>query len=369
MHTQHHGLGSGLAAASLLTNWKTRSISAENPTGAPGAGGREGNHLGVGRKGRPYIALVEGETKTIAEIEGAGIIQSMWITIPDRTGAGEYVLRDVVLRMYWDGAEQPSVEVPIGDFFCNGFGARCNINSLPIVVNPTGGFNCYLAMPFRSSARITVENQHPGEIPLFFYQINYQLVDELPAEAAYFHAQWRREKITTPARDYVILDGVRGRGRYIGTYLAWTALERYWWGEGEVKFYIDGDSEYPTICGTGAEDYFGGAWCFYEKKDGKLHEATYSTPYLGYPFNSRSDTTRPELFADDAMPMHGLYRWHLPDPVCFEEDLRVTVQQIGHNGRELFERSDDLSSVAYWYQDKPQAVFPAFPDVLARRPR
>lgn len=369
MNRQLNTFGNGLSSAALLSNGRSRSISAENPTGAKGQGGQAANHLGVGRKGRPYIQLQQGETATIADIKGPGIIQSIWITCPTATEAGEFVFRDLVLRMYWDGAEQPSVEVPIGDFFCNGFGVRCNVNSLPIVVNPTGGMNCYFAMPFHQSAVITVENQHPGQIPLFFYQINYMLVDELPQEAAYFHAQWRREKLTTPQQDYIILDGVQGKGQYIGTYLAWTALERYWWGEGEIKFYMDGDAQWPTICGTGTEDYFGGAWCFYETRDGKLHETTYSTPYLGYPFFSKTDTTRPRHFSDDAMPMHGLYRWHLPDPICFDQDIRVEIQQIGHNGRELFERSDDICSVAYWYQDKPQARFPQLLEVDQRRPR
>ncbi|WGU95835.1 DUF2961 domain-containing protein [Paenibacillus dendritiformis] len=363
------GLAYHLPGAALLTNGLSRSISAENPTGAKGQGGRAANQLGVGRKGSPFIKLKQGEMATIAEIEGPGVIQSMWFTIPDRTGAGDYVLRDLVLRMYWDGSDQPSVEVPFGDFFCNGFGVRCNVNSLPIAVNPTGGMNCYFPMPFRSAAVITVENQHPGDIPLFYYQINYMLVGELPEEAAYFHAQWRRESITAPQRDFIILDGIRGKGHYIGTYLAWASLERYWWGEGEIKFYLDGDEEWPTICGTGTEDYFGGAWCFYEQRDGKMHETTYSTPFLGYPFYSKSDTTRPGQFPEDAVPMHGLYRWHLPDPICFAQDIRVEIQQIGHNGRELFERSDDISSVAYWYQDRPQSAFPALPAAERRRPR
>ncbi|MDQ0885984.1 hypothetical protein QFZ81_001072 [Paenibacillus sp. V4I9] len=139
--------------------------------------------------------------------------------------------------------------------------------------------------------------------------------------------------------------------------MAWAALERYWWGEGEIKFYLDGDEEWPTLCGTGTEDYFGGAWCFYEKENGIPVEVSYSTPYLGYPYYSKSDTTLKEKFGEDSVPMHGLYRWHLPDPIHFESDLRVTIQQIG------------LSSVAYWYQMEPHADFPILLPVHRRWPR
>jgi hypothetical protein len=308
MHNQ--GLGWGLHAAPLLTNGQTRWITAENPTGEKGKGGQEASNLGVGRKGRPCITLPQGETVTLADIEGTGVIQHIWITCTDRTDKGYFVFRDLVLRMYWDNEATPSVEVPLGDFFCNGFGARAKVNSMAIAVNPTGGMNCYFPLPFRKSAKITIENQHAADIHGFFYQFHYNLVDELPAETAYFHAQWRRENITTEARDYVILDGVKGKGNYIGTYMAWAALERYWWGEGEIKFYLDGDEQWPTLCGTGTEDYFGGAWCFYEKVDGKIQETPYNTPFLGYPYYSKTDTTRADVFGEDSVPMHGLYRWH-----------------------------------------------------------
>jgi hypothetical protein len=225
-------------------------------------------------------------------------------------------------------------------------------------------------MPFRKGAKITVENQHAVDIPGFFYTINYTLVDQLPEEAGYFHAQWRRENITNEAVDFTILDGVKGRGQYVGTYMAWAALERYWWGEGEIKFYIDGDIQWPTICGTGTEDYFGGAWCFYEKNEkGIPEERIYNTPFLGYPFNSKIETTRSDIFGEDSVPMHGLYRFHLMDPIRFEEELRVSIQQIGHNSRELFERTDDVSSVAYWYQTLPHAVFPPLLPANRRWPR
>lgn len=201
--------------------------------------------------------MAPGATVTLAEISGPGIIEHIWITVTDHTEADTFVLRDLVLRMYWDDETEPSVESPLGDFFCNGFGRGCTVNSQPIVVNPTRGFNCYFPMPFRSKARIEIENQHEASIPAFFYQIDYCLHDELPEDTAYFHAQWKRQRITDKAEDYIILDNVKGRGQYVGTYMALTTLERYWWGEGEIKMYIDGDKEYPTICGTGTEDYFG----------------------------------------------------------------------------------------------------------------
>ena len=224
------------------------------------------------------------------------------------------------------------------------------------LVNPTGGMNCFFPIPFRKGARITIENQHSQDIKGFFFQINYTLTESIPEETAYFHACWKRENPTIKKKDYTILSGVKGRGQYVGTYLAWTVLERYWWGEGEIKFYIDGDEKWPTLCGTGTEDYVGGAWCFYEEKEGKRMETTYSTPYLGYPFKSNS--VKSEIHGENTVPMRGLYRWHLLDPVRFEEDLRVTIQQIGHNGRELLERSDDIASVAYWYQNEPHQKFP-----------
>lgn len=352
-----HGLNLGLSTIPLITNAKTRSISPENPEGLPGNGGRTASVLGVARKGRPCIEIPQGERATIADIQGAGIIQSIWITVPDRTDHGYFILRDLVVRMYWDDEETPSVECPLGDFFCNGFGTRAVVNSLPIVVNPTGGMNCYFPMPFRKAAKITIENEHAVNVGGIFYQINYTLVDELPPETGYFHAQWRRDKAAL-GQDYVILDGVQGKGHFVGTYMAWASLGRYWWGEGEVKFYMDEDEEWPTVCGTGTEDYFGGAWCFYETKDNLITETTYSTPYLGYPFYSKTDHTRRDHFGEDAVPMHGMYRWHLMDPVRFEQRLKVTVQQIGHNSMRLFERSDDISSVAYWYQTEPHAVQP-----------
>lgn len=362
----------GLGALPLSKHMKSRAINAENPTGEKGKGGRAASPLGPSRKGSPCLKdIPSGATVTLADIDGPGVIQHIWITVDNKTSDADcFVLRDLVLRMYWDGEEEPSVETPLGDFFCCGFGRECIVNSLPVAVAPNRGFNCYFPMPFGKKARITLENQHANAIPAFFYQIDYGLCKELPEDTCYFHAQWRRQKITKKAEDYVILDGVRGSGHYVGTYLALTTLERYWWGEGEVKFYLDGDEEYPTICGTGTEDYFGGSWSFARQINGKTVEQNYSMPYMGYPYYSRQDDLiHNDYHNDDCMPMRGLYRWHILDPICFEEELKVTLQQIGVGHGGLFERQDDVATVAYWYQTEPHEPFAEFPVARDRWPR
>lgn len=362
-----------LSGLPRLGNGRSRSISWENRNGEKGKGGMAASALGPSRKGSPCVPKIgAGETVTLAQIEGPGIIQHIWVTVTDRTSdRNRYVLRDLVLRMYWDGEETPSVESPLGDFFCCGFGVSYPVNSLPIAVNPTRGFNCYFPMPFGKSARITVENQCDEDVPAFFYQIDYCLTQELPESAqGCFHAQWRRQRLTVKGQDYVILDGVRGRGKYVGTYLALTALERYWYGEGEVKFYLDGDTAYPTICGMGTEDYFGGAWSFATQENGRTVENTYCTPFLGYPYYSHHDTfLHHDFHNDDQLPQRSFYRWHIMDPILFERDLRVTVQQIGVSYGGLFERQDDLASVAYWYQSEPHAAFGPLPERRERWPR
>ena len=348
-----------LGALPLAKHGKSRSVNCENPYGEKGKGGMAESILGPSRKGAPCIkGIAPGSVTTLAQIEGSGVIQHIWMTVTDQTEKDKYVLRDLVLRMYWDDEKRPSVEVPLGDFFCCGFGRGCIVNSLPIVVNPTRGMNCYFPMPFRKGARITLENQHECEVPAFFYQIDYLLTDDIAEDITYFHAQWKRERITRKQIDYTILDQVKGKGHYVGTYLALTALERYWWGEGEVKFYIDGDEAYPTICGTGTEDYFGGAWSFAEQQDGKTVERTYSTPFMGYPYYSAHDESVHNFYHnDDTLPQRGFYRWHIMDPILFEEDIRVTIQQIGTCHKGNFERQDDVASVAYWYQAESHNPF------------
>lgn len=360
-----------LTGIGVLQEGVSRSISAENPRGEKGRGGMAAGKLGPSRKGSPCLSIAPGETRVLAEIEGSGTIVHIWCTAFDQTTEAErYILRDLILRMYWDDSPKPAVETPLGDFFCCGFGVGCQVNALPIVVCPSRGMNCYFPMPFRRKALITLESQHVNEIPGFFYQIDYRLLPELPQDTAFFHAQWRRERLTQPGVDYTVLDGVTGRGHYVGTYLALTTLERYWWGEGEMKFYLDGDEEYPTICGTGTEDYFGGAWSFAEQEGGRTVEQTYSTPFLGYPFYSAQDQGIHNAFhQDECPPMRGLYRFHLPDPILFDSSLRVTLQQIGTCHRGLFERQDDVATVAYWYQDSPDGFLIKLPPREERWPR
>ena len=347
-----YGLNLGLGSLPLLSQAATRSISAENPTGAIAGGAHEtpapdwpGSLLGRGWKARPCINLPPGSVTTLADIEGPGVIQHIWITVDPKA------YRSCVLRMYWDDEETPSVEAPLGDFFANVHGLRYNVTSLPIAVNPSGGFNSYWPLPFRQHARITIENGHLEPIRDFFYQITYAL-GEVPADAAYLHAQWRRAMTTREYPEHVILDGVRGQGHYVGTVLGWSQFSNGWWGEGEIKFYMDGDGEFPTICGTGTEDYFGGAWGFGD---------TFSTIFQGYPLWRKEP---------GEIPQHGLYRWHIMDPIRFQQSLKVTIQALGWWLNQKFEPlTDDIASVGYWYQREPHAPFPAMPDLAGRWPR
>jgi len=306
--------------------------------------------LGQGWKVRPCITLGGLEVAELADINGPGALQQIWIT------AHPSFWRRVVLRFYWDDEDTPSVETPLGDFFANGWCERCNITSLPVAVNPAGGFNCYWEMPFRKRARITVENLSPDPLHGFFYQINYTLTD-VPDDRAYFHAQWRRSNPLPDRTVHTLLDGVSGMGHYVGTYIAWGVNNNGWWGEGEIKFYMDGDRDFPTICGTGTEDYFGGAWNF-EFPQGQY--GVFSSPYSGLPQVVKSDG----LYR--SQQRFGLYRWHIMDPVRFQQDLRVTIQALGWRaglegkGRYLPMR-DDIASTAFWYQSEPHAPFTVLP--------
>jgi len=348
------GLNMGLGNIFRLSDAKTRSISAENFTGEKGKGGMatEGTganaarDLGQGWKVSPSVEIQAGSVFTLADIAGPGAIQHIWLTCFPNTW------RHLILRMYWDGEEQPSVEVPIGDFFCNGWCERSNVSSLPIAVNPAGGMNSYWVMPFRKHAKLTVENRMPENVVLY-YQIDYTLT-AVPDDAAYFHAQWRRSNPVKYKDVHTILDGVKGKGHYVGTYLAWQVNNNGWWGEGEIKFYLDGDREFPTICGTGTEDYFGGAWNF-EHPRGEY--GMYSTPFLGLHQIIKPDG----LYR--SQQRFGMYRWHIMDPIRFDEDLRVTIQALGwRSGGRYLPLQDDIASVAYWYQAEPHAPYPALPD-------
>jgi hypothetical protein len=353
-------LGLGLGTIPLLTRAKTRSISAENPRGEKGGGARAttdgiswscAKDLGPGWKCNPAVWIKAGMQFTMAEIEGPGIIQHIWLTTDPMNW------RKLVLRFYWDDEPTPSIEVPLGDFFCMGWNQKSNVVSLPICVNPSSGLNSYWPMPFRKSARMTVENTTNDELGALYYQIDYSL-EPVPADAGYLHAQFRRSNPVRYKDVHTILDGLRGHGHYAGVYLAWQANSNGWWGEGEVKFYMDGDTDYPTICGTGTEDYFGGAWNF-EQPAGTYQ--TFTTPFMGFHQHVSGDGQT------KAGRRFGMYRWHIMDPVRFEENLRVTIQALGwrepreKRGRYLA-LQDDLASTAFWYQAEPHAPFPPFPD-------
>ena len=339
---------------SVLDNSKSRSISPENFTGAKGQGGRAttgtgedcSRDLGPGWKISPSVKIQSGQIFELAVIEGPGTIEQIWMT---PTGNWRFS----ILRFYWDDQEYPAVECPVGDFFACGWGKFAPVSSLAICVNPGSAFNCYWPMPFARRCRITLENIGHEEMTLY-YQINYSL-GEISPEAGYFHAQFRRVNPLAYKSDYTILDAVRGKGRYVGTYMAWGANNSGWWGEGEIKFFLDGDEEFPTICGTGTEDYFCGSYNFENKKTKQYEEFT--TAYAGLPQILRPDGVY------RSQTRFGMYRWHITDPVRFDQDLRVTIQALGwRNDRRYLPLQDDIASTAYWYQTLPSQQFCKIPE-------
>ena len=344
------GLNMSMASLPRLSNAKTRSVSPENFTGEKGKGGmategtgaRAARELGQKWKVSPSVVIKAGQTFVMADIKGSGAIQHIWMT---PTGNNRFN----ILRIYWDGEENPSVECPAGDFFACGMGQYTTISSLAVCVNPGSGFNCYWQMPFRKGYKMTMTNIDEKDMVLY-YQIDYTLT-EIPKDMGYLHAQFRRVNPVPDKQDYTILDGVRGQGQYVGTYMTWGSNSPGWWGEGEIKFFMDGDKEFPTICGTGTEDYFCGSYGFHKPGTGKYQE--FVTPYAGMP----------QVIMSKEQPRFSLYRWHIMDPIRFEKDLKVTMQSLGwqSEGRYLHLK-DDLSSVAFWYQTEPHAAFPKLPD-------
>lgn len=353
-----NGIGNELGNLYRLSNARTRSISPENFTGEKGKGGmanpkneernvanarHAARDLGQGWKVNPFIIINPKETFTLAEIDESGCIQHIWMT---PTGNWRFS----ILRIYWDDEKEPSVECPVGDFFGMGWGEYAHLNSLAVCVNPGSAFNSYWQMPFRKKCKITMENLADAPMRIY-YQIDYSLT-EVPEDAAYFHAQFRRTN-PVPYKDvYTIVDGIKGKGHYVGTYMAWQVNNNRWWGEGEIKFFMDGDKQFPTICGTGTEDYFCGSYNF--DRGGKYIE--FSTPYAGLHQVIRPDGTY------RANQRFGMYRWHITDPIRFEKDLKVTIQDLGWRAdrRYLAQRSD-ISSVAFWYQQEPHRTFPELP--------
>ncbi len=328
-----------------LKNLRSRAASAENPSAEPGKGGMTANGL----KGSPAIKnLKDGSTEILLDQKGPGKIRHIWCTTKPRKPVH---LRNLILRMYWEGSTVPSVEVPLSDFFGVAHGAPVPMYSELISTQEGRGFNCYFPMPFAESALITITNESGTDLDYFFYQIDFTLGDLITDIDGRFHASFYRENPSTLGKDFTILDVQDARGIYMGTVIGVRSLSEGWWGEGEVKMYIDDDEDYPTICGTGLEDYIGSAWGL----------GVHNTSYQGAPL------------------VHGnffsLYRFHVVDPVYFQKRIRVTVQQMGsthkknvlpiygdklifspknHPRRDpddgYYLRSDDVCATAYWYQ-------------------
>ncbi len=322
----------------LNTGLQTRSISFENPTGAPGQGGKAASALGVGRKGAASRTIQPSETVGLCDIEGPGMIRHFWMT----TSRVAKSLRAIVVRAYWDGQAHPSIECPLGDFMGFAHGAVTAYQSAVHSVGTNRGLNLWLQMPFAKRARITFSNE--GREPvILFYQIDYTLGDKLPHDVGRLHVLFRRENPTTPKQDFELLPQRRSAGRFIGSVVGIRALTAGWWGEGEIKMYLDGDKEFPSYCGTGTEDYAGLGW------------GVQQTPYL---YNGSS-------FCDSNF--FSIYRWYLPDPIYWQKECRIAIQQIGYEkGVGLVNRSDDWSCATFWYEQVPSAPLPPMPDLAVR---
>ena len=355
-----NGLDMNLGNLYRLSDAKTRSISPENFSGEKGKAGMAdpvdkdkynvanassaARDLGQGWKVNPFVRIKPGEVFTMAEISGPGAIQHIWMT---PTGKWRFS----ILRIYWDDETEPSVECPVGDFFGMGWNEYSPLVSAAICVNPGSAFNSYWAMPFRKKCRITMENVNDADAMTLYYQIDYTLTD-VPADAGYFHAQFRRAN-PNETSVYTINDGIKGKGQYVGVYLAWGVNNNGWWGEGEIKFFIDGDTKFPTICGTGTEDYFCGSYNF--DREGKYTE--FCTPYSGL-----AQVLRPDG-AYKSQQRFGLYRWHIMDPIRFDTDMKITIQDLGwRQGGRYLKQQSDIASTCFWYQSEPHAKFPKLPE-------
>ncbi len=352
-----NGLTNNLGDITRMSNAKTRSISPENFTGEKGKGGMatEGTGAGCARdlgqkwKISPSVLIPAGETFTLADIKAQGAIKHIWIV--DSCARN----RSFVFRTYWDNCEVPSIETPLHDFFaCADMTEYKPLNSLAVTVTPKKSFNCYWEMPFRERCLMTLENLTNEDIYVY-YQIDY-VETEIPEDRGYFHAQFRRVNPLPYKDNYTIVDGIEGKGQYVGTYLFWGVNNCGWWGEGEIKFFMDDDGEFPTICGTGTEDYFCGSYNFDVGAD-KGGYTEYCTPYVGL-----SHVIRPDGLYK-SQQRFSMYRWHICDPIYFEKNLKVTIQALGwrSEGRYL-PLQDDISSVAFWYQEKPATKSYPLPD-------
>jgi hypothetical protein len=362
VHAQQkfNGLDANMGNIYRMSDAVSRSISPENFKGEKGKGGmattgtgaNASRELGQTWKVSPSVIIKKHTTYTVAEIDGQGAIQHIWMT---PTGNWRYS----IIRFYWDDETTPSVEAPVGDFFCMGWGKYAPVQSLAVVVNPGSAFNCYWPMPFRKKCRITMENINDEDMVLY-YQVDYTLT-KVPDDAAYFHAQFRRINPLPYKKDYILVDSIQGKGQYVGTYLAYGSNKNGWWGEGEIKFFMDGDTQFPTIIGTGTEDYFCGSYNFETRKknlDGTETRAytEFTGPYTGLPQVIKGDG----LY--NVAQRFGLYRWHIADPIRFEKNLKVTLQALGWRaGGRYLPLQDDIASVVFWYQSGPHGAFPKLP--------
>lgn len=355
-----NGLDANMGNIYRTSDAISRSISPENFNGEKGKGGMAttgtgaaaSRDLGQTWKVSPSVIIKKHTTYTVAEINGEGAIQHIWMT-----PTGNW--RNSIIRFYWDDEATPSVEAPVGDFFCMGWGKYAPVTSLAVVVNPGSAFNCYWPMPFRKKCRITMENIDNEDMVLY-YQVDYTLT-KVPEDAGYFHAQFRRINPLPYKKDYVLVDSIQGKGQYVGTYMAYGSNKNGWWGEGEIKFFMDGDTKFPTIIGTGTEDYFCGSYDFDTRKkrpDGSeaVEYTEFSGPYTGLPQVIRGDGHY------NVAQRFGLYRWHITDPIRFEKNLKVTIQALGwRSGGRYMPLQDDIASVVFWYQTGQHGPFPKLP--------
>lgn len=323
-------------------NIESRSASFENPRGERGNGGSAASYLGPTRKGFPAKAIQAGEEVVLAEVDGPGMIRHIWMTLD----LNPTILRGCVIRAYWDGADQPAVECPVGDFFGIAHGRTNHFFNALQAMQEGSGLNCYFQMPFAKGAKLTFTNESSQTCGSLYYSVDYTIGDVIEGDTLYFHSCFVRENPTEMKRDFVFLPQRHGRGRFLGCVIGVRTKSPQWWGEGEFKVYLDGDTDLPTICGTGTEDYLGSAWGV-----GK-HFALYAgCPYIAFDANSRWQS------------LISFYRFHVADPIFFSKDIRVEMQQIGggfipEGSINLYERSDDWSAASFWYQDLGEPLPP-----------
>lgn len=365
----------------MPVNPQSRLSSFENPNGVKGNGGKTNKTA----KGNAFEFMEPGETKNLLDVKGEGSIQRIWLTIDH----SPLKLRSLRLQFFWDGSNKPAVDVPLGDFFVYNLGKQVAFESALFSSGEGRSYNCYIPMPFKKAAKVLLINEGKERVKLY-YDIDF-LLHKLPSNAVYFHAYWNRQQSAQLGDDYILLPKVEGKGRFLGMSVGLntdTSYSKSWWGEGEVKMYLDGDSKYPTINGTGAEDYIGSAWGL----------GTFVNQYQGC------------TIANDSTGQFCFYRWHIPDAIYFNKDIKVAIQQIGgwmkEDMKKLYQRGanfkvvtvdgprfvrlldlekpplltdpdfpegwvnfyriDDYSSVSYFYLDKPASSLPSLPSLDVR---